>query len=275
MTATQAMADLQPATPITLPVPTGFRVARVNLLPPEIQDARRLRRTQGMLAGGLVAVVALLGAGYAYEVHDRHGAERELADVQAQSMRLQNEQAKYADVPKTVAAIDAAELARETAMADDVEWARTLTDFSLSLPPRVRFTSLKLTVGQAAGTTGPTGTTGATGTTGGATGSASGSASGAGSGAATGSAGGATTGAAGSATTSPGSIGTVAIEGSARSQRDLATWLETLSARPGMDDASFSTSQRQKAGTKTIVKFSSTATLNADLLSHRYDRKQG
>ena len=142
MTVTQAMADVQPATAVALPVPTGFRVARVNLLPPEIEDARRLRRTQGMLAGGLFAVVALLGAGYAYEVHDRHGAERELADVQAQSRQLQAEQAKYADVPKTVAAIDAAELARETAMADDVEWARTLTDFSLSLPPRVRFTSL-------------------------------------------------------------------------------------------------------------------------------------
>jgi len=142
MTVTQAVAHVQPATAVALPVPTGFRVARVNLLPPEIEDARRLRRTQGMLAGGLFAVVALLGAGYAYEVHDRHGAERELADVQAQSRQLQAEQAKYADVPKTVAAIDAAELARETAMADDVEWARTLTDFSLSLPPRVRFTSL-------------------------------------------------------------------------------------------------------------------------------------
>jgi Tfp pilus assembly protein PilN len=274
MTATQAMADVQPATPVALPVPTGFRVARVNLLPPEIEDARRLRRTQGMLAGGLVAVVALLGAGYAYEVHDRHGAERELADVQAQTRRLQTEQAKYADVPKTVAAIDAAELARETAMADDVEWARTLTDFSLSLPARVRFTSLKLTVGPAAGTTGPTGTT--SGTTGAATGAAGGATTGAAAGAASGATNGSATGAAaGSATASPGGIGTVAVEGSARSQRDLATWLETLSARPGMADASFSSSQRQKVGTKTIVKFSSTATLTADLLSHRYDRKQG
>lgn len=225
-----------------------FRTARVNLLPPEIEQARRLRRTQGALAGGLLGVVALLGTGYAYEVHARHGAEQELAIAQAQTQVLQREQDKYADVPRTVAAIDTAETARETAMATDVEWARTLTDFSLTLPKDVWFSDLTLSLrGTGASTPGTAASSAAPapGVTGGST----------------------ATGAAG--------IGTVTVEGNARRHRDVATWLDTLGRRPGMTSPYFTSSQQEKVGTKTVVKFSSTATLTADALSHRYDRKQG
>ena len=45
----------------------GLRAARVNLLPPEIEDARRLKRTQAGLALGLVAVVVALGGVYALQ----------------------------------------------------------------------------------------------------------------------------------------------------------------------------------------------------------------
>jgi Tfp pilus assembly protein PilN len=236
-----------------------FRMARVNLLPPEIEEARRLRRTRGVLAGGLAAVVVVLGAGYAYTIHDRQDAERDLADVQARTAVLRREQAKYADVPRVTAAIDAAEGARQTALANDVEWARTLTDFSLSLPERVRFTSLTLSVGGAAGAT--PGTT---------PGAASAATSGAASGAAAATAP-TTSGQAGVA----GGIGTVVVEGSARSNRDVATWLDTLAKRPGLTNPYFSTAQQEKVGKHPIVKFSSTATLTGDALSHRYDRKQG
>lgn len=231
-----------------------FRTARVNLLPPEIEKARRLRRTRGVLAGGLAAVVVVLGGGYAYTVHDRQSAESELADVQAQTTVLQREQAKYADVPRTTAAIDTAEAARQTALAKDVEWARTLTDFSLSLPERVRFTSLTLSVSGAGGAT---------------PGTAPGTSSGASAATAPATTGGQT------ATPSFGGIGTVAVEGTARSNRDVATWLDTLSKRPGMTNPYFSTAQQDKVGKQSIVKFSSTATLTGDVLSHRYDRKQG
>jgi Tfp pilus assembly protein PilN len=227
-------------------VVSSFRMPRVNLLPPEIEQARRLRSTQRALAGGILGVVVLLGGGYAYEVHARHGAEQALADVQAQTTLLQGEQAKYADVPRTVAAIDAAETARQSAMANDVEWSRTLTDFSLSLPENVWFSNVSLTLrGAATAAAGAPTTPGATATPGAASGLA----------------------AAG--------IGTVSVEGSARSHRDVAAWLDTLATLPGMSDAYFSSSQKQKVGSTPVVKFSSTATLTADALSHRYDRKQG
>ena len=247
----------QPAVPSGL-IP--FRMARVNLLPPEIEEARRLRRTHGVLAGGLAAVVVVLGCGYAYTVHDRQSAERELADVQAQTRVLQRDQAKYADVPRTTAAIDTAEAARQTALATDVEWARTLTDFSLTLPQGVRFTSLTLSVG---GATASGAVPGAT------SGTASGATSGAVAPTAPTTTGGPT------ATGSTGGVGSVAVEGTARSNRDVATWLDTLSQRPGMTNPYFSTAQLDKVGKQSVVKFSSTATLTGDVLSRRYDRKQG
>jgi Tfp pilus assembly protein PilN len=240
-----------------------FRIARVNLLPPEIEEARRLRRTHRIIAAGLTAVVAALGGGYAYAVHDRRSAEGDLADVQALTRVLQRDQAKYSDVPRTIAAIDAAELARETALANDVQWARTLADFSLSLPDDVRFTSLTLSLGASA------------------SGAASGTASGAPSGTASGTASGGASPAAptpGTGTSAPavsGGIGSVAVEGTARTNRDVATWLDTLSKRPGMTNPYFTAAQRDKVGKQTIVKFSSSATLTDDVLSHRYDRKQG
>jgi len=237
-------------------VVSTFRTARVNLLPPEIEEARRLRRTQAALAGGLLGVVAILGAGYAYEVHGRHGAERELAEAKAQATVLQREQDKYADVPRTVAAIDAAETARQTAMANDVEWSRTLTDFSLTMPEDVWFSNLTLNVGSATGSAGgPAGAGAAAGATSGAAATTSGAAA-------------ETPGAAAAG------VGTVTVEGQARRHRDVATWLDTLGQRPGMTSPYFTSSQNEKVGTKTVVKFSSTATLTADALSHRYDRKQ-
>lgn len=242
---TEALIEAQEDAPVASVVLSTFRPARVNLLPAEVEQARRLRTTKGVLAGGLVGVVLLLGAGYGYEVHARHGAEHELATAQAQTTVLQREQDKYADVPRTVSAIDTAEAARQTAMANDVEWSRTLTDFSLTMPEDVWFKSLTLSLRNGAAASTPS-----------ASGAAAGTAAGAG------------------ASANASGIGTVTVEGNARRHSDVATWLDTLGRRPGMADPYFSSSQTDKVGTKTVVKFSSTATLTGDALSHRYDRKQ-
>jgi Tfp pilus assembly protein PilN len=122
----------------------GVRMPRVNLLPPEIIEGRKLRRTKAVLAGSLTLVVAALGVGYVTQVNAKNSAQDELSQAQSEGARLQAEQAKYADVPKTIAAIDAAETSREVAMSQDVEWYRTLTNFSLTLPQNVWFQTLNL-----------------------------------------------------------------------------------------------------------------------------------
>jgi Tfp pilus assembly protein PilN len=208
---------------------TAARMPRVNLLPSEILEGRRLRRTKGVLAGGLTLVVAGLVGGYVLQVGATNKAQDELDAAKAEHATLVQAQAKYADVPRTIKAIDAAETTRELAMANDVEWYRTLTNISITQPSNVWLTKLQLQV------------------------------------------------AAPDPAAAPGTqagVGTVTAEGSAIDHPDVATWLDTLGNQPGMADAYFSSSEKNKIGSKVVVDFKSTATLTSDALSHRYDRKQ-
>jgi Tfp pilus assembly protein PilN len=208
---------------------TQVRVPRVNLLPPEIVEGRRLRRTKGVLAGSLVAVIAALGGVYALQLQTSHRAQNDLDEAQTRGVHLKAQQQKYADVPATIAAIDAAETARATAMANDVEWYRTMTNFAVTLPSNVWFTTLQLQLNAGTGAAVPQG---------------------------------------------PG-IGQISVTGQALDHPDVATWLDVLGRQPGVSNAYFSSSSKTKVGSKTVVTFTSTATLTDESLSHRYDRKQG
>jgi Tfp pilus assembly protein PilN len=217
-------------------IQTGTRMPRVNLLPPEITQAHRLRRTKAGLAAGLVVVIGAIGGAYVTQVNAKNTAQDSLAQEQATGAKLQAEQAKYADVPRTIAAIDQAETMRETAMANDVEWYRSLTNVSVTLPSKVWLTSLTLQVGAAGGTAASTTP---------------------------------------AATPLAGGVGTVTAVGTAMDHPDVATWLDVLARQPGMSDAYFSSSKKKEIGSKSVVDFSSTATVTDEALSHRYDRKQG
>jgi Tfp pilus assembly protein PilN len=245
------------------------RTVRVNLLPKEIEQGRRLRRTQVALAGGLILVVAAAAGVYALQVKDRQDAATDLAVVKAEGTKLQAEQEKYADVPRTIGAIDAAEAARQTALTNDVEWYRTMTNLSLTTPSNVWLTNLTLTVGSGPDGSAPTTAAPSGGATGGTTGGST-------SGATTATSGTTTTSGttAGSATAA--GVGTVSVEGYAIDHSDVATWLDTLGKQPGMTGAYFTTSEDETLGTdKVVVKYQSTAVVTTKALSHRYDRKQG
>ncbi len=219
----------------------GARTARVNLLPPEIEQARRLRRTQVGLGVGLVAVVAVVGGVYALQVNAKNQAAEDLAVTKAQTVRLQAEQAKYADIPRTIAAIDAAQTARTTAMSQDVEWFRQLNNFALTIPKNVWMTNM--TLGLATGSAAAPAATTAT--------------------------------APAAPTAAPTNVGVLTVQGVALSHPDVATWLDVLARQPGMADAYFSSASKALIGKKEVVNFSSTASVTSDALSHRFDREDG
>ncbi len=132
---------------------TGFTLPRVNLLPPEVHQARKLRRLQVGLGAGLAALVVVLGAAYLVEDQSSHQAADDVASVQAQSTSLNAQKAQYADVPQTLSAIDAAETARQTAMTNDIAWYRYLNDLSYVTPANTWLTQLNVTMAGAAGAT--------------------------------------------------------------------------------------------------------------------------
>jgi Tfp pilus assembly protein PilN len=121
-------------------------VPKVNLLPPEIVEGRRLARLKKMLGGGLLVVVAACGGAAVWAQAGVSSAQADLDAAHANGAVLQTEQAKYVQVPRILGLIDDAAAVRERAMADDVLWYGLLSDLSLTTPKGISLQSLEVTV---------------------------------------------------------------------------------------------------------------------------------
>lgn len=121
---------------------TAYNVPRVNLLPPEIHAADRFRRTQLLLGGALLGVIALAGIGVGLAAHSVTQAEDQVAAEQATTTMLGIEEAKYAAVPKVLGQISSVENAQSQAMAQDVAWPRVLDQIAGEFPTGFSFLTL-------------------------------------------------------------------------------------------------------------------------------------
>lgn len=117
----------------------------VNLLPPEIGERRRLRKLQAALGICVVAAVGAVAASYVVASGGVTSAQDDLTTTQTQSSQLQAETAKYANVPATIAKVDAAKLQRSQAMSQEIRWSYYLNDLSLRIPAKVWLTSISAT----------------------------------------------------------------------------------------------------------------------------------
>lgn len=126
------------ALPMTLP--------QVNLLPPEVRAARGLRATKRWLALSLVLVLALCVGGYGLALVAASFADKELAEVQDETARLQAEQAQYSRVPQVLAALEQTRTARQVGMATDVQWKTYLDAITAVLPEKVSIDTFNVTV---------------------------------------------------------------------------------------------------------------------------------
>ncbi|HEY6795549.1 MAG TPA: PilN domain-containing protein [Kineosporiaceae bacterium] len=121
-------------------------VPQVDLLPPEIVDARRFRAVQRRLAAVALVVAALCGLGVVWAQAGVARARSDLAIIQAEGGRLQAQQARYAGVPTTLAELDHVKAAREAALANDVAWYRFLADLAVNTPPGTELTQVTITM---------------------------------------------------------------------------------------------------------------------------------
>ena len=209
---------------------TGHAVLpRVNLLPPEIQAGRRLRRIKAGLGAGVALTVGAVALGYVAAAGSVSDADGELAVAAAQASTLRAEAAKYSDVSAVYARAAAAEAMLTEAMGEEVRYSRFLSDLSLSIPEQVWLKSL--TFSQSA-----------------------------------------TPAAVGS--TEPG-IGTVTVAGVGFNHDDVALWLESLAGQQGYTNPYFSSSTESLIGTRTVVDFTSTATLTSEAFSREYTKPTG
>jgi Tfp pilus assembly protein PilN len=217
-------------------------VPLVNLLPPEILQQRRFKRGQRWLAVTVLAAVALLGAATWWAQTQVSTAEDGLAAETAQTTVLEVEEAKYAEVPRVLAQVSAAQRARQQSMASDVLWYRFLNDLALATPGGVSMQSVQATL-QPAGAAGAAG---------------------------------AAASAAPSVPLKPAGIGTVTVDGTTGSFDQVSTWLENFADISGLDASTLSTANRSDSDSGSAeVQFSSGITMTGDALSHRYEQKAG
>jgi Tfp pilus assembly protein PilN len=224
----------------TTSLTTGHALPRVNLLPPEVHQARKLRKLQLGLGAGVAVVAVILGGLYVMQSRDASTAADQLATVQAQTTTLNTQKAQYADVPRTLGQIEAAEDARQAAMGNDVSWYRYLNDLTYITPKNVWLDGVTVTFsGSSSGSTSTASTASTTGST-----------------------------------TTPG-IATITFAGHGYAHNDVAAWLDAVAKEKGWTDAYFTNSKINAINNHKTVDFTSSVTVTAKALSHRYDRKAG
>jgi Tfp pilus assembly protein PilN len=138
------------------------QMPKVDLLPPEIAAEATFRKLRIGLALGVAAAVGVVGLLW-YSAHTQvAGAQSELTAAQQTQTRLQVEMTKYADVPKTYAAVTAAEAQLNLAMGHEVRFSFVLNDLSMTIPDKVWLNTATITQ-DVDGTSPPTGAWGNTG----------------------------------------------------------------------------------------------------------------
>jgi len=215
---------------------------KVNLLPPEIEERRSLRRLQAACAAALVLSMAAVGGLYYVEHGKVATAEANLEQTQAETVRLQREINKLAYVTETQQALAAAQATVQLTLGNEVRWSQYLHDISLVVPDDVWLTQLNITQNADGGSA----TTGSTAAQLPGNGSL------------------------------PNSLGSVSMEGGALTWNAVAGWLDTLAKVKGFANPYVSTSQLTDGGNgQSYIKYTVTVQLTSEALSHRYTQAGG
>jgi hypothetical protein len=148
-----SMQTEQISLPVSLPVEWA-PVPRVNLLPPEILQTRRLTTVKHRLAGVFLLVVVLGAAGTLWAQNEVSQAEQALEETRSRTVALTSAKGQFAQVPLVLAEVGAATTAREQALAQDVLWHKILDAVSIITPEEVSLTDIEVTLTAATPTAG-------------------------------------------------------------------------------------------------------------------------
>jgi Tfp pilus assembly protein PilN len=117
-------------------------VSQVNLLPPELRERLAIRRTTSLVVAAGLAVLALIGIFYFFQVQRLSRVQSDLELQQAQNARLGSQIAslqQYADLQAELASKEA--LVAEI-FVNEVSWSSALLDVSRVIPDASYLTNL-------------------------------------------------------------------------------------------------------------------------------------
>lgn len=150
LTADSIEVEPEAGAPVAAPEPPApariawAPTAKVNLLPIEIIESRRFRRTQVVLGGLVVVVVLAIAGATVWAQTEVTAADKDLVVAQATVTTLQQEQAKFSAVPRVVSMLEAAQNARMLALGNEVLMHTYLNELDGARPAGIDLTGLTL-----------------------------------------------------------------------------------------------------------------------------------
>jgi Tfp pilus assembly protein PilN len=115
---------------------------QVNLLPPEVRAARGLQQTKRYLVIALAATLVVCVGVVGWSKVEKASADSEYQSAQDDTVRLQGEQKKYAEVPKVLGALGSTQIARQIGMSTDIDWQAYIGAITAVLPKDVSIDTL-------------------------------------------------------------------------------------------------------------------------------------
>ena len=116
--------------------------ARVNLLPREIAERARTRRTASWTMGAVLVFAALLGVFYLAKLGQVNRAEEERDAAQAEVTLLEAQKTKLQQFADLDAEVKERNTLLAAAMATEISWARAMNDLALTFPASSSLTAL-------------------------------------------------------------------------------------------------------------------------------------
>lgn len=117
--------------------------ARVNLLPREIEQRARARRTASYTVAAVAVFAALLGLIYLGKLGDLNDARSDRDAAQETVDERRAELASLEEFAQLDREVKARNALLSAAMATEISWARVLNDLALTFPPSSSMLSLE------------------------------------------------------------------------------------------------------------------------------------
>jgi Tfp pilus assembly protein PilN len=126
---------------------------RIDLLPSVYAQRRQERRNIALVIVAGVLVFLLLVGWWVLLGFRINAAEQDLADVQAQNARLQDDIAELQEFVELQNEVDGKRAALQTVMAGDIDWPGVMTEIAMVIPGEVWLTDLTASAGTTEGAT--------------------------------------------------------------------------------------------------------------------------